>query len=90
MVLWMAPTFLWNGSARPEDDAAIDEDVLRRRDGTDDVGFQIESKWGKIANRLVENEASVVEVYNQLMCANCIARLFVIFMLGVRGVRQLT
>ena len=81
----MAPTFLWNGTDRPEDDAAINEDDLRRRDGTDDVGFQIESKWAKIANRL-ENEASVVEVYNSLMCANCIARLFVIFMLGVKGV----
>ena len=82
MVLWLAPTFLWNGTPRPEDDAAINEDDLRRRDGDLDLGDQIETKWGRIADRL-ENDASMVEVYNSLMCANCIARLFVIFMLGV-------
>ena len=39
-------------------------------------------RFGRIVTK-VENSADVVQVYNDLFCANCVARLFTIFTLGL-------
>ena len=43
MMLWLAPTFLWNGQERPTTDVTFgDGSSDKRRE--DDIGTQIESK----------------------------------------------
>ena len=77
----MAPTFLWNGVERPETDVTFKE---KKRRGDEDIGVQINDRFGKVVNDL-GNQADLIKTYNRLFCANCVARLAVIYGVGVRS-----
>ena len=77
----MAPTFLWNGVERPETDVTFKE---KKRRGDEDIGVQINDRFGKVVKDL-GNQADLIKTYNRLFCANCVARLAVIYGVGVRS-----
>ena len=83
------PTFLWSGTPLSENDAIFDDSKPNRRQNDlgvtsdlSDLADRIESDHKSVVERL-DNQASIVEIYNFLMCADCLARLLTVFVRAV-------